>query len=148
METSPFLKGLPRLGLIPFVFPAKHVGSKVQPNSLAVSLHHLLWVIQKIIGIDDTDVLLLKTVVRSIDSLDSIGSVASRAWRSACEMWANDARRDQIIKDTPNFVVSSFGRIEVVESSDFVKGGNRATIVRWDAIVRIPNQESKMELRQ
>lgn len=54
----------------------------------------------------------------------------------------------QVVKDAPKLVVADLGRHEVIESSDFIKWWNGATVVRRYAVARMADEKCKMKLAQ
>src|SRR6478735_2663114 len=95
----PFLEGNGRIVAI-FVVPLEHLGLEVNTRLLAVETDGLLGVIEKIISVDDNEVVLI-----------------------------DDVLLDQEIKETHELLITGLIGHEVIKTSDFIQRRHRATVV-------------------
>jgi len=132
MKTFPFLKGISRSLVSLLCVPDQHLRTIINSNFLAISFDDSFGIVQKIIGIDnsDTDFTILQ-----------------------CCMLSGNNRADLVflaeeVEDSAKLIITSLGRHEIVEASDFVQRWNGASVIRWDAVTRVSDQEREVKLLQ
>jgi hypothetical protein len=132
VETLPFLKGISNSLVCLLGVPDQHLRAIINSNFFAVSFDDSFGVVQKIIGIDngDTNFTILQFAMLPGNS------------------WTDLIFFAKEIEDPAKFIVTSLGRHEIVEAGDFVKRRNGASVVRWDTVTRVSDQEREVELLQ
>jgi hypothetical protein len=132
VEASPLLECLLGMSVVFLVVPVQHAGRVLDANAVAELLKNGRRVVQKIISVDDTDVhssILLLAVL-------------------TCKLGTNLAARTEVVEQATLLIVSSLGRHEVVETSDCVERGDRASPVARNAVLGVTDEEGEMELVQ
>lgn len=125
----------------------EHLLLERNAHTVTISLQDAGRIIEEVIGINDTD---LSSFIRasSICRDVAILLLAVHTVFAFGDLGSNLADAAKIFKDAADFVIAGFGRIELVESGNFVERRNRATVVGRDAVMWIADQEGKMEFRE
>jgi len=133
VETSPLLKGLLGVGMVLFVVPVQHAGRVFDADTLAELLEDSRGVVQKVVGVDNTDVHSSALLFASLLS-SKLGSDLTA--------------RTQVVEKTTLLVVAGFGGHEVVKTGNGVERGNGASPVAGNAVLGVADEESEVELVQ
>lgn len=139
MKTWPLLKRLLRVDLMLFICPLKHLWLEGQAYRGAVCADNALRVVEQIICVDDANLCARRCSIGIAirPNRGSIGLIGT--------MWSYLPEKAQILKHPANFVVASFGGIEVVEACLVVEGWDGASEVGGDAGVRVADKEGEVE---
>ena len=140
MKALPFRKDLLRVALVVHVVPIQHVRLVLETRAVAVRFDDTGWIVEKIIGVHHADLDTFNfgtTGITTQCAVPAIGVVRT-----------NQTDLSEVFEDASDFVVASFGRVEVVEAGNFVQWRDRAPKVRGNTGVRITDQEGEMEARE
>lgn len=137
MESTPLLKSLARKRIIFLRLPRQHGRRIRNTGTTTEGLNSRRRVIEHIVCINNTDLM---------DSLlIRLGARLRREIRSLSNTRTDNTLTTQILEMTAQLVVPRFLGVEVVEACHCVQGRDRAPVVRWDTVVRVPDQESPVE---
>lgn len=130
VEAFPLLKRVSGALMSFLGVPNQHFRGIVDSNFRAVSFNDGFGVVEKVIGVDngDANFTVLQFAVLSGNSGTDLIFLAEK------------------VEDAAEFIVAGLGWHEVVETGDFVKRGDGASPVRWNAVTRVSNQEGEMKL--
>lgn len=121
-----------RFGGVPF----QHGVVEVKANRSTVLLEHARGVVQHVIGIKDTD---LDTTGLRLDTLCVL---------LTADLGTNQARVLEVVEKTAKFVVSGFLGHERLELGPLDEGGDAASVIAWNGVLGVANEEGEVELLQ
>lgn len=135
MEPTPLLKAMARKVIILLRIPRQQRRIIRDINALAERLNRRRRCIQHIIRIDDADLMdgLLGSAVLNLD-------VRTGRYPRSYESLANE-----VVKVSPQFVISSLAGVIVMEPGHLVQGWDRAAVVRGHTEVRVADEEGEVE---
>lgn len=136
------MKAIPLLELLSGKFmrlgrvPLQHSVVKVQIDGSAVLLEHTSRVVQHVIRIEDAD---LNTTRLRLDTLCIL---------LAADLGTNHAGILEVVEQTAQLVVSSLLRHEWLELGPLDERGDAASVIAWNGVLGVTNQEREVELLQ
>lgn len=113
--------------------PVQHIRIVRESHALAEPLDDCRWVVEEIVSVDDAD----------LDSLRGTGTVGAIAIISVAR--AHEVRLSQVVENAADFIVAGFGFVKIVEAGHFVERRDRASVVGWDTIVWVTDEEREVE---
>lgn len=134
MKPLPFLKRIVGSLLVFVIVPVQHPWREFKANALTVLFDDAFGIVKEVICVDETNVDL------SIVGIASI--LLSR------EFLTHQPRVLGKVEEATEFVVAGFVGIEIVEACDVVQRRDRTTVIRWNAGMRVTDEEGEMELLQ
>lgn len=147
VESIPLRKSLLGGVVISLVIPVEHIAREWFADAFAEFFDNGVWSVEKIISVNEADVdFFADSVSMTVGSIRSIRSISLCVLTS--NFWSNLSNTAEVIEQSAELGVSSFLRIKVVESCDFVQRRDRAPVIRWDARSWVADQEGEVELLQ
>lgn len=132
MKASPLLESILGSLVIFLGIPVQHFGAVLDADLLAIGRYNALRVVEQIVCINDSDADL------------AIRQFAMLARESGADLLLLGEK----VEDTAQLVVASFGRHEIVETSDLIQGWNSASPVRWNAVAWVADEKCEVKLLQ
>jgi hypothetical protein len=129
------------------IIPVQHLRLEFEVNALAKCFDDAFGVVKKVVCIDYAN---LNSSFVGIGRIVVIGWAVCLVSVSAVVCVVYMTRSDvaclpQIIEHSTNLVVPSLEWVEVIEASELGEGRDGAAVVRWDAGVRVANQEREVK---
>lgn len=139
VEPTPFLKVLTRERIVLLGIPLQHSRGIRQTNATTELLDRRRRRVKHIVSIDYADL---------VDSLQVLlgASCRRQVWPGA-HTRAYETFAAEVVEVPTQLVIPSLLRIEVLEPRHAVERRDRAAVVRGDTIMRVPDEESPVELR-
>ena len=137
MEALPLLEGIFGEFVVFRGIPFKHGRLELDANTRAELAHDAFGIVEQIISVDHAD----------LDSTLFIGVTIGCSVRLLTgNLGTDSSSAAEVIKDSSLLIVASFSRHEVVEAGDIVERRNSASPVTRNAVTRMADKESKVEL--
>ena len=132
VETRPFRESGLSNAMVVFVIPIQHVRAILDPDFLAIGFNDARWIVEKIIGINnsDADLAIFQFGIPTGDSRPNLLLLAKK------------------FEEAVKLIVSSLRWHEVIETSDLVERRNRAAPIGWNAVAWMTDQEREVKLLQ
>lgn len=144
MEPSPLIKRIVDILLIRLVIPVQHGGVILDADAATKRLDHGRRLVEQIIRIDDTDLVARSVAPRGADRLEPALELVG-VLLTGRDVRADQPLAPQVVERAAQLVVPGLGRVVVVEAGHVVQRGDRAAVVRRHAVVRVADEERKVE---
>lgn len=139
METIPFCKSLLGSVVIGFVIPVQHVTGEWLANAFAEFFDNGIGGIEKVIGVNETDVDFVADAVGVAVGAISLIFLAG-------DFWSDLSNATKVIEKRAKLDISCFLGIEVVETRDLVQRRDSAPVIGRNARSWMADQEGEVEL--
>lgn len=141
VESLPLLELVFGELVVLFGVPLEHLGIELDTDSLAELAHDRLRVVEEVVCVHKSDGDFVGVV-----PVGSVGVAIGAVGLLTGDLGPNDAGVLHVVKDAAEFVVASLFRHEVVEACDLVERRDGAAPVAGDAVLRVADQETEVEL--
>jgi len=145
VEASPLLELVLGELVVLWCIPLEHGGLEVDADAGAEFAHDALWVVQKVVGVDDADLVAGGGVAVGVAIAVGVAVAVSVRLLSG-DGGPDDAFVLQVVEDATLLVIAGLFGHEVVETGDLVERRNGAAPVAGNAVDRVTDQKGKVKL--